>query len=207
MVIYNKKPGRLLWVDLAKAYGMILVFYGHFLESLFKSGNEPSFLQLKFIHSFHIPLFFILAGYVYKSKKWSSFKEFFKYEFASRIVPVVFLNLIGLIFAVLLDLTKGDITPKGYIYEILALLRGFPAFSHITWFLICLFTVETIHFFLSRYIKTNKQLLVYGISSLIIGWIVIKEIEIVTSVTGIKLNFWYVHEALVAYFFYGVGIY
>ena len=49
-MIYEK------WVDIAKGIGIIAVVLGH-------SGN----LDLKYLYWFHMPLFFLLSGYLYKS--------------------------------------------------------------------------------------------------------------------------------------------
>lgn len=49
---------RIEWIDMAKGYGVILVILGHF--GLEKLGY--------WIYSFHMPLFFFLAGYVFKEK-------------------------------------------------------------------------------------------------------------------------------------------
>ncbi len=57
---------RIEWVDYAKGIGIILVVYAHLLSSGYHSGLAiaPRFFQLSdsFIYSFHMPLFFFLAG-------------------------------------------------------------------------------------------------------------------------------------------------
>ncbi len=52
----NKENGRLDYVDIAKAIGIVLVVTGHVVagDSLIK----------KIIYSFHMPLFFVVAGIV-----------------------------------------------------------------------------------------------------------------------------------------------
>ena len=48
---------RLLWMDSAKALGIILVVLGH----------VPSTFEYRWvIYLFHMPLFFVLSGYLYK---------------------------------------------------------------------------------------------------------------------------------------------
>lgn len=83
------KPARIVWIDIAKAYGIILVFYGHFAKRLSDLGCGEAFIQLKFIYSFHMPLFFIICGYLYKRTNYS-FSDFLKYHLMSRIIPVIF---------------------------------------------------------------------------------------------------------------------
>ena len=41
---------RIFWLDAAKAYGMILVFYGHFVERVYQTGNEAALLQERLIY-------------------------------------------------------------------------------------------------------------------------------------------------------------
>ncbi len=46
---------RLMWLDAARGIGILLVLLGH---------TSPSFG--KFIYGFHMPLFFIISGFLYK---------------------------------------------------------------------------------------------------------------------------------------------
>lgn len=96
--IYDKKikifsPKRLYWIDNAKALGIIAVFYGHIIEKVFLTSNSVAYLQFKLVYSFHMPLFFILAGYVAK-QPGLDFHSFIKDKFLSRILPVIFFNIL-----------------------------------------------------------------------------------------------------------------
>lgn len=51
---------RIAWIDIAKGMGIILVIFGHTLSGGFIRGS---------IYSFHMPLFFILAGYTTRPKE------------------------------------------------------------------------------------------------------------------------------------------
>ena len=79
------RSGRLDWVDYAKGIGIILVVYGHVLIGIYNSKIDipHSFYDYcqKFIYSFHMPLFFFLAGLFYEQKELTTFKNFlFKKE-------------------------------------------------------------------------------------------------------------------------------
>ena len=50
---------RIEWIDIAKGIGIILVVIGHI--SQIEVLND-------IIYSFHMPLFFIISGYLYKRK-------------------------------------------------------------------------------------------------------------------------------------------
>jgi fucose 4-O-acetylase-like acetyltransferase len=56
---------RVLWVDVARGFGIILVVYGHALRGLFAYPRSmPAWAhgQDRVIYAFHMPLFFVAAG-------------------------------------------------------------------------------------------------------------------------------------------------
>lgn len=68
------------WLDVAKGIGIILVIIGH-------SGAPRAIV--KFIYGFHMPLFFIIAGYLYDAEKWKSrgIKSLIHKRFNNYILP------------------------------------------------------------------------------------------------------------------------
>ena len=59
------------WVDVAKGLGIFLVIYGHTMQY----GTSPSIS--KAISSFHMPMFFILSGYISHKPKEDLHKYIF----------------------------------------------------------------------------------------------------------------------------------
>lgn len=62
---------RLSWIDALKGFAIILVVFGHIEAGYEKSGIFPSetwILQMiwDFGHTFRMPLFFLLSGYLYE---------------------------------------------------------------------------------------------------------------------------------------------
>lgn len=55
---------RSTWVDIARGIGIILVVYGHALRGHFPLADTQSWQEVQdgVIYSFHMPLFFVLAG-------------------------------------------------------------------------------------------------------------------------------------------------
>lgn len=92
----NGVSKNILWVDYAKFFGIFLMVFGH----LIISGSH----LYSFIYSFHMPLFFFLAGYLYrqKSKKenylkifWALLIPYLMYQFLYlplRLFDLVILN-------------------------------------------------------------------------------------------------------------------
>lgn len=48
---------RFRFIDVSRILGIALMYYGHTIESLMKTGNETAAMHYKFIYSFHMPLF------------------------------------------------------------------------------------------------------------------------------------------------------
>ena len=65
----KKKKARIELIDIAKAITIILVILGH------TTGNLETPMYRRLIYSFHMPLFFFLAGISIKPKALKSFKE------------------------------------------------------------------------------------------------------------------------------------
>ncbi|CUN34186.1 acyltransferase family protein [Collinsella aerofaciens] len=73
---------RLDWIDIAKGIAIILVIVGHTVPN-------PSPLRHA-IFSFHMPVFFILAGYTFRPKPWC---ELLSGSVSRLLVPYVVLAL------------------------------------------------------------------------------------------------------------------
>ena len=87
--------GRIWVIDVARFYAMALVFYGHFIERFMLLKNPAGFAQYKFIYSFHMVVFFVLAGYVAKESDTEfRFGKYLKHRFVSRLLPFIFFTAI-----------------------------------------------------------------------------------------------------------------
>ena len=122
----------MLWVDSAKGIGIILVIMGHLLYS----SDIPWLNQI--IYSFHMPLFFILSGYVQKKE----FKPGFIKNRAKRLlIPYIAFSIMGILYFGLRLIHQGLSIP-----EILAdfLYVNGEVSNHPLWFLIVLFEISVI---------------------------------------------------------------
>lgn len=208
---------RIPWLDTAKAYGIFLVYYGHFVERIsdlqgFTPGTA-AFAQYKLIYSFHMPLFFILSGYSYKGKQ-QDFWPFFYHRFLTRILPAIFFNLV----AIAIYFAEGWATgepglPEYYQHRnlFLELLLGHPFGNVITWFLFCLFTVEMLNYGLYPLLKNSLgKRTVAAITAIVVGYWICQNINQLESlaVVGnlVGNNFWYLDEALIAFGLYQIGV-
>ncbi|MBP2166981.1 fucose 4-O-acetylase-like acetyltransferase [Erwinia toletana] len=131
---------RDLWVDYAKGIGIALVVFGHVNRGLYSSGvylSEGAYTLVdSIIYSFHMPLFFFLAGLFFlQSIERKGKKEFIVSKADTIVYPYVVWSLIqGGIEVVLSNYTNS----KTSLGEVLAFLI-YPRAQF--WFLYALFMI------------------------------------------------------------------
>lgn len=83
---------RIKWLDIMKGIGALLVLLGHLV------GNG----KLKvFIYSFHMPLFFIIAGYCFHYKK--DIKNFLNIKIRRFIIPYICFTVLSFFICLFID--------------------------------------------------------------------------------------------------------
>ena len=195
---------RYAWVDTAKALGIFLVFYGHLVDIVARSGVAQAFYQVKFIYAFHVPLFFFMAGFFWRP--YTKMSDQFKKLVLRRLIPVfafaLFLlplwpfhywNLYG---DVHWDYILRDM--KGYFY-------GLPSFDCPIWFLVCLFTCEFFASLILPNLRSKPLVLLFGVSVLFIGSVMYQHTPALVQMCGVKENTWYLYESIVPLGFYAMG--
>jgi len=200
---------RISWVDNAKALGIIAVFYGHIVSKIFVTYAIPTAgLQYKLIYSFHMPLFFLLSGYLVKEIQHRNLFMFMKNKFMTRIVPFFFFNILILpcyfIFAKISN-RSIDVSPLFQASFYLNLLAGMRTLNGLTWFLACLLSVEVIHYLLYPVLRKSRIVLCMAMALFyIMGWSLSYKAAIINQYITIP-DYWFIKEALVAYSFYLFG--
>ena len=197
---------RISWVDNAKALGIIAVFYGHIVIKIFATYPIPAaFLQIKLIYSFHMPLFFLLSGYLVKETQHRKLVIFIKNKFMTRIVPFFFFNILVMPFYFITRIISNQDIDINQFQILLYLLTGSPIFNPLTWFLACLLSVEVINYFLYPVLRKSRIVLCMAmVLFYIMGWGLPYKAAIINQYITIP-DYWYIHEALVAYSFYLFG--
>ncbi|BHH85566.1 acyltransferase family protein [Desulforhopalus sp. 52FAK] len=201
---------RISFIDVARFYGILLVYYGHFIESIMKKEVAIAASQYKCIYSFHMVLFFILAGYVAKditleTKAW----RFIRDRLYGRIVPYLFFG--GLLIIPTFFITGNhaslDLSSWGaYKWALLATVKlGLPAFNIPTWFLLCIFAVEVIHLLIGRLFSTTLRIGAGIVIFYIAGWWFCTTFDLYNPVKGRLFSYFYFQEGLVAYSFFLLG--
>jgi acyltransferase len=158
------------WIDNLKGLGIIIIVFGH---SCYSSDS----MVIKYIYTFHVPLFFFISGYLFKQKREMSTWEYIRSRFKRLIIPYVCFNIIAY-------LTYGIVSKKMHFN-----LTGIEIFAKnlvignyvgsgkqesnliniSTWFLPCLFFTGFYYYLIDKYIKRGnvKLLMICVISALI----------------------------------------
>ncbi len=205
---------RILVIDIARFYAMALVFYGHFIERIMLLHNPAAAAQYKFVYSFHMLLFFILAGYVAKESDLAfGFGRYLKYHVLSRLLPFVFFTVIFMVLPVFFTeqafphLQLPSV--KGYTTGLLNTVFGINMFCVPAWFLLMLFSVEMVHYAAFRFLTSDARILIGVALFYVVGYWFNLELDIVNPVKGrvVGWNYLFIHEAVTMYAFYLLGIY
>ena len=132
--IYNLRKGRSEWIDMLKGIAIFLVVLGHM------SYTADAVFIKNLIYSFHMPLFFILAGCTssISMNKSNSIPCFIKKRCISVLLPYIsWLFLYGFFFTSSVE----DIVNYDFENVIHTLIYG----SVSNWFLICLFVLQLVY--------------------------------------------------------------
>lgn len=114
------KTLRFDWIDITKGIAIILMVVGH-------SSIPASFSR--YIWSFHMPLFFVISGFLYDADKYKRLESLIKRRIQTLIVPYVFFSIIALMGMSSLGLATWEELYKGW--------NGYAL-----WFIPVLFTTE-----------------------------------------------------------------
>jgi acyltransferase len=205
---------RIEFVDVARLYGMALVFYGHFIEELMLLKTPAAASHYKFIYSFHMVLFVVLAGYVAKERVAENrFGVFVKNRFFSRLLPFLFFT--GLMMLPPLFISGkfyGLALPslEGYLKGLQNTVFGIPSFCVPSWFLLLIVGLELVDAVSFRFLKpSNGRILVAALLFYLAGYLLNLKLDIFNPLKGrvIGWNYLFIHEAVTLYGFYLIGRY
>lgn len=93
-------------------------------------------------------------------------------------------------------------TPQGYLQGLFATGLGFPAFNIPLWFLACLFSVELLHRLAGPRLQSDRRILLAAAGFYVFGYLLTLWVQFFPGP-----NFWFLHEALVMYAFYLIGVF
>ncbi|EMG28695.1 acyltransferase family protein [Listeria fleischmannii] len=161
---------RMNWLDSAKGIAMILVILGHELQPFFEELGSSAVV---FIYSFHMPLFFLITGFLFSNKNLQkNFASYSKVKLKRLILPYFIYQIISILFI------NGFtyLTTHQFRYSLietiqqLFYLNGTVGWNSPLWFLVVLFWLELLMYFILR-CPFKIQLILVSICFLIGGFL------------------------------------
>lgn len=153
------------WIDWSKTILIYLVIVGH--AGIYTESTQISYI----IRAFHMPAFFVIAGYLHKSQ--NSFYQLLKNNFKRLIVPTLFFSVVIWLYNFLkiiagIEGIDSKLQSLSFTDLILKPLLGLviydksiatPMFK-VSWFLIILFLLKIACYYL---LKLNKNWVLFVI--------------------------------------------
>lgn len=189
----TNKSNRIIWVDIAKGIGIILVIIGHAL-------NKDQHIYLRgLIYSFHMPLYFILAGYTITSKpSLAKFRESIKKRVCRLIFPALVCYTITSLSQLVILYFNDDFDLNVFICNHLLGLffcEGMDIYAWntiipgigILWFFFAMFFSFSLFYFLHLVIHDSFKVTMLSIIVSIIGYFIVQ--TVVTIPFSIEISF------------------
>ena len=157
---------RIEYLDLAKAISIICMVWSHV-------GTKNSTTDLV-IHVFHMPIFFIISGWCYKSNV--EFKGFITKKLATLIRPyLIYGTLIYLTWTMifsLLNMNERIESFHTFVKSILYLNADISPYACVQWFFTALFFSNIIFYFVEKSFKDKKSIFIVICGMFVItGWV------------------------------------
>jgi len=185
---------RSIWIDHLKGLGIIFIIFGH-------SISCPDFL-INYFFSFHVPLFFFIAGINFNKTLLEDFNLFLKKRIMRLLIPYIFFNLLSYGFWIIRIKFFNIPQEVPILRPLLGILYGnghnkWLIHNEPLWFFICLFTTQLLLFFILKFCRTKKQIIFILFICAILGYLDAKYLKI-------RLP-WGIDVALTAVVFSGIG--
>lgn len=171
-------------LDLMKGIGITLVYLGHSFNLKGLVGNSIYLYLWNTIYSFHMPLFFLISGFLMNNGKEIQLKKYYVHKIKRILIPYFFINLI--------DFFPRTLFPN-LVNSKFDIMRVFFYGTKITWFIYTLFMIFMIFPFLEKYILKKDRYYLFGIILILVDYFkVFSKIEIfsINVVVGYLLYFY-----------------
>lgn len=133
----ERSPVRYLWIDVAKALGIWLIYVGHITN------------LIPLVWRFHVPLFFFLSGCTEALCRENRFVSYFLNKCKRVLLPWLVFNLLSLVVHILLT-GCGFREVMVYGYQILKGTIRNTGVAGALWFFTCLFVIQMLFFFIRK---------------------------------------------------------
>ena len=150
-----EKNKRIDDIDILKAIGIILMILGHI-------GFGEIFDVWK--ASFHMPIFFLASGFLYKKSSFK-FADFFKKKFKALIVPYISFGFLHYLIWFFINISNADkVDMKKPLINLFTFNNRDLPISGALWFLTALFFLEIVYYVLDNLDDKIKYFIIFSLS-------------------------------------------
>lgn len=185
---------RIEYIDICKALAIFAMVFCHVGLRLEHSDSELS----RYIHLWHMPIFFILSGLVLNSNKWlgwSKFKQFVVSRSKSILLPYLFWGGICNIYLfIVTNYVKTDLKIMS-LHDLWATSFDFTldTISGFGWFLPAMFLTELLFVVISNCLGTQKKMfllyIIFAMLGMRYGDMFIMQVPLAIDVLPFTLGF------------------
>lgn len=155
---------RYNYIDISKGIGILMVVWAHIMLA---GWTHQMF------YAFHMPLFFLLSGMLFRRDKYASFSSFHAHRAKRLLIPYVIYSVATwVIWAAFRYLRHDEV--DSYLMPLLQtfIARGSGAFfvhNSALWFIPCLFLVEILYFWICKLGKWGCFFVCFACAALSFG--------------------------------------
>ena len=136
---------RFDYLDIAKGFGILAVVWAHIMLVGWTH---------QICYAFHMPLFFLISGMLFRKDKYNSFGVFFKKRVKRLFVPYIIYSVVTWAIWAAFRMYRGDEVVSYWMPLLQTFIaQGSGAYlvhNSVLWFIPCLFAVDVMYFFISK---------------------------------------------------------
>lgn len=158
---------RYEYIDIAKGIGILMVVWAHILIT----GASH-----RVIYAFHMPLFFLVSGMLFRRDKYTCFFDFLRRRAKRLLVPFVIYSVATWIIWAVFRFIRHDVIVSYWdplLQTVIAKGSGaYMVHNSALWFIPCLFATEMMYFGFGKFNDIVKLLISVGCAtvSFILGY-------------------------------------
>ena len=167
----SNKANRLDWIDIARGIAVFMVVMGHIWYS-----SSTTWLNTLF-YSVHVPLFLVLSGFLFKTKKDQGFLRFFLNKVITLLIPTFIYISIGIIVAY----TRGNVTDPLKLTKLFFFWDGKFSYNAPCWYFLALFQISLIGYFIDLPNRSMISKFLLAFLFFVIAYVMVTGKEIILS--------------------------
>lgn len=164
-------------LDFLKGAGICLVVLGHCITTALATSNNVLHIIKEIIYSFHMPLFFIVSGYIQGMRPYDiqKFRKFGLNQARKYLLPYFAWSLTLYLFYYLLKTVDSRIIPENLTLNPIGMFRDILFFRILTgnvlWFVYILFIVTVVSYLIHSFMRNKYINLIFLLAVLIAGFL------------------------------------